>query len=189
MNPWIYAAAAAAFLAAIGGIYGLGYKAGAAEIEAQWLHANEEAQEEQRQFRAAREDASRKSAALLAAAERRARDADDRYHQARAHVESLTLAPCPQEYRQSDGIRFTPAGVGLWDAPWTDAEGKPVFGDPGGIAEGAVDATTPLPTLEDAVDNHAENAQRCSENRRQLTALIALLRRLRAQGTKEAPTE
>jgi hypothetical protein len=69
----------------------------------------------------------------------------------------------------------------LWDAPWTDDEREPVFGDSGAIAAGAVDAATPLPTLEDAVDNHAENAQRCSENRRQLVGLIDLIRKLQAQ--------
>ena len=191
---WLYAAAAAALLAALGGIYGLGYKAGADKVQTQWLQANALAEEASRKSRLAREDESRKAANLLAATDRKAREADARWRAERAKRKPLAVAACPAsagpvdssapdtgQYRPADGIRFTPAGLGLWDAAWTGEEGEPVFGDPGSIAAGAVESTTPLPTLEDAVDTHAENASRCSENRRQLVSLIELIQKLQKQ--------
>ena len=197
MRLYIYAAAAAAFIALIGGIYYVGYKAGAAKVETQWLQADAQAQENERKSRLAREDESRRSAALLADAERRARDAGELYRRERARAAPIAAAACPATARNvapqqvdektddiplsGGGIRFNAAGLGLWDAPWTDQKGEPVFGHPGDIAAGAVDAAAPFPTLEDAVDNHAQNAERCSENRRQLVSLIDLIRRLQRQ--------
>lgn len=193
MKLWLYIGAALALIAALGGIYGLGHSAGSSKIEAQWLQANAQAEEAERKSRLAREAESRRSADLLAAADLKAREADARWRSERAKRKPIATAACPssagpvaegsplEEYRPSDGIRFTPAGLGLWDAAWTGSEGEPVFGDPGAIAAGAVTAAAPLPTLEDAVDTHAENAQRCSENRRQLVSLIELIQRLQAQ--------
>ena len=194
MKLWLYAAAAAALIAALGGIYGIGYKAGSNAVEAQWLQANAQAEEAERKSRIARETESRAQAAILAATDRRARDADARWRaERRKNRAPIATAPCPapastmaqgapaEEYRPSDGIRFTAVGLGLWDAAWTGSQGEPLFGDTASIAAGAVAAITPLPTLEDAVDNHAENAARCSENTRQLNSLIELIQKLQSQ--------
>lgn len=194
MRLWLYGILALAILGAIGGIYYAGYHAGETSKEAEWEEANRQADAAERQSRLARETEARASAAAIATAERRARDADARWRAAQAESGPIATASCPKTDRPvvqptadahaadtaGSGIRFTAAGLGLWDSAWTGPEGQPFFGDPGDIASGAIAATAPFPTLEGAFDNHAENAQRCSENARQLGSLIALLRRLQA---------
>lgn len=182
MKLWIYAAAAIALIGMIGGIYYVGYEAGASKVEKEWLEANAQAEESERQSRLAREAESRRAAELLAGAERRARDADSRWRADRAKHRGPVVActaPTPGAAAAGNDVRLTPLGVGLWDAAWTGAKGEPVFGDTGDIAARAARSAAPLPTVGDAVENHGENAQRCSENSRQLVALIELVRKLR----------
>jgi len=76
-------------------------------------------------------------------------------------------------------MRFSHQFVREWDDAWTDAAGKPVFGDPGRPLEapGAASAID----AEAVLANHGENASRCSANSRQMNMLVDLIERLRAR--------
>lgn len=198
MKIWLYVALAAVVAACIGGTYVAGLSAGKSQKQVEWDQANREAEEAERRARSAREAAARKAEAALSAAERRATNAETKWRAERAKGRPIATAECPAPAQpvakgpseevspptdtpSGSGIRFTAAGLGLWDSAWTGYEGEPVFGNPGDIASGAEFSGTPLPPLEAALENHAENARRWSEDRRQLKSLIELVRRLQAQ--------
>lgn len=70
------------------------------------------------------------------------------------------------------GIRFTWDFVRLYDGAWTDQAGEPVFPPAAGFTEPAgASAASPYGPGE-VLEVHAENAQRCSADRRELGALM-----------------
>lgn len=191
----VYGIMVIAIIGVIGGIHVTGYKAGIAHEQKEQAVRNAEAAEAERVARLAREDEARKASAALASADRRARDADSRWRAARSSTAPVASAVCPADFQPHVGglrspsigavasagaVRLTPHGVGLWDSAWTDKEGKPVFGHTGELAARSARPDAALPTIEQAIDNHAENASRASENSRQLKGLIDLLKRLRS---------
>lgn len=90
--------------------------------------------------------------------------------------------PVPSNPNRGD-VLFTSEFIGLWDGAWTDAGGKPVFGNPGGAAPEVQPADTAGPTVDpkQVLDNHADNAEACSADRRRLDRLVDLLNKLEAQ--------
>lgn len=184
----MYGLLALAILGALGGIYGYGYSAGKDAKQAQWDEANRKAQDRADQERREREAAARAASEARQRAERDAADYRARWRAASAKqpvlascgpAEPAGAVPAVHERpnapdRADGGLRLTPAFVLLYDAAWTDANGKPLFGDPGGpVGEAA--AATPAELLR----VHEENAARCSATSRQLNALIDLIERLR----------
>lgn len=204
VKAWLYGILALAVMGALGGIAHGIYKAGVNAEKAQQAVRDKRAAEQERKARLAREaDASDATKELLASQDR-ARDADARWRAARAAAgrKPVAVGSCSgspgipdrpdvgasgsvlsQLGAEDPPIRFTPIGLGLWDSAWTGGQGQPIFGDPGDIASGAAKTAAPLPSLDAALDNHAENAQRCSENARQLSSLIGLVRKL--QGARK----
>lgn len=190
----VYGLLALAALAALGGLYGLGYKAGSQAKQVEWDAANQEAQAKADEERRGREALARAESAKLQSAQARARDFEARWRTARAGAGTLAVAECPASPpgastvavagSSPDGgvshaapvVRVTAEFVRLWDGSWSGPDGKPVFPDTGGTAE---KAAPPGPTIGAVLDNHAENASRCSETSRQLGALIDLIGKLR----------
>jgi hypothetical protein len=205
----LYGLIALAILGALGGIYAKGYFSGQAAKQVEWDEANRLAQEKADEERRQREVISRDAAKRLQSAEARATDADARWRAAkaksgplaacepvpdrgvpetaaaapsgapRAPSEALGGAPAASQPAPDGGmrLRFTAEFVGLWDRAWTGEDGQPVFSGAREPAEAAAAALTVGRLLE----AHAENASRCSANARQLTELIALIRKLQAR--------
>ena len=172
-----------------------GVKKGEASKQAEWSAANAKAEAEATRLRLEREAEARKTVAALHNAETEARNATERWKAARIALGRTPLAVCPTPQpaapdaatgtvaspdRPDAGIRLTFAYVLLHDRAWTGPDGQPVFGGAGEPAapSPASGAASPY-GLDQLLENHAENASRCSENSRQLSALIALIRRLR----------
>ena len=175
-----------------------GVKKGEASKQAEWSAANAKAEAEATRLRLEREAEARKAVAAQQLAERQAKDYESKWRQARIALRDvpLSVGGCPTAPPRtaaeavatlpstapagaaSGPLRLTWAFSLQWDAAWTGPDGKPVFPDPGESAERPLAAGSPV-TLEGVLENHAENASRCSENSRQLGALISLLRRLR----------
>ena len=171
------------------------YQAGADSVKIQWAEANRMAEAEATRLRLEREAEARKTVAALHNAESEARHANIRWKHTRNVLGRTPLAVCPTPQpaapdaatgtvaspdRPDAGIRLTFAYVLLHDRAWTGPDGQPVFGGAGEPAapSPASGAASPY-GLDQLLENHAENASRCSENSRQLSALIALIRRLR----------
>ncbi len=190
-NLIVYGILALAVLASVGGLYvkvhGDGERQGEAVVQGKWDAANQKAQEKASADRLARAAAAKTaSEGLLAAqgeteayrakwaAERAKRPVLASCAPAKPADKPLAVAgSAPEQPAAGDGmqLRLTYAFVRLWDAAWTGTDGKPVFGDPGGSAGEAV-------TPDTALDNHAENAARCSATSGRLNRLIDLIRKL-----------
>jgi len=197
-----------AALAALGVIYGVyswidytwetsaGIKRGEANKQAAWNDANRKARAAEESARAERDRLAGEQSARLAVAEGRARDADANWRRARSAAARASVplvvadctgpaggvsAPAPGGggLRLATSMRFSHQFVREWDDAWTDAAGKPVFGDPGRPLEapGAASAID----AEAVLANHGENASRCSANSRQMNMLVDLIERLRAR--------
>ena len=190
----------------LAGLIGTGiYKVkqwGADEVRAEWASANAMAEAEATRIRLEREAEARKAVAAQQLAERQAKDYEAKWRNARNSLRNVPLAvsDCsrtptinaagpvaiqpstpPSEAPSGAGglgLRLTYSFIGLWDSAWSGAGGEPLWPNPGESAERPLAAGSPV-TLEGVLENHATNASRCSENSRQLAALIALIRRLR----------
>lgn len=77
-------------------------------------------------------------------------------------------APAPEP-------RLTWEFVRLYDGAWTGADGQPVPGALAGSAATAVAGAASPHGVDELIDVHAENARRCSEDRRELGELIRKL--------------
>jgi len=190
---YLYAAAILAVTLALGGLYYVidkrGYDRGTAEVKRDWLAANEEAEKAEAAARIRRQAEADKAAKDLASAGNKARDFESRWRAAKAANPVLATVICPKAGTGNvagipsaansggDGIslRLSADFLRLYDTAWTDQAGKPIFADTGIPA----DPSTPAVTLDALLDAHAENASRCSQNSRQLNALIDLLTALR----------
>lgn len=189
----LYAVAALAVIGALGGLYykvsNDGYQRGKGEIQGRWDEANRQAEEAAAKVRATREAEAKKASVALQQSERKASDYEQKWRESARKASGSTLAVCapttiPQPGNAPSAPVASPDGglrltldFGLrWDAAWTDKIGEPIWPDPGDVAGRA---TTPAAAPAEVLQNHAENAFRCDQNRRQLTELIALIRRLR----------
>lgn len=166
-----------------------GIKRGEANIQAKWDAANREAQE--------KADAERrKNAAIVAAEQAKARDAEKvaadyelkwRQEREKSRGKPLTATVCPPVIPGEPSqpaipdTRFTWRFVGLWDAAWTGKDGKPLFGDPASRAPAGASPDAPSPYgAEQAIDNHAQNAARWDVCRRSLNSLMDTIERLQS---------
>ena len=198
----VYALLAVAGLAMISALAYRTYQAGADSVKIQWAEANRMAEAEATRIQLEREAEARKAVAAQQLAERKARDYETKWRNARNTLRNVPLAvsDCsrtptinaagpvaiqpstpPSEAPSGAGglgLRLTYSFIGLWDSAWSGAGGEPLWPNPGESAERPLAAGSPV-TLEGVLENHATNASRCSENSRQLAALIALIRRLR----------
>jgi hypothetical protein len=87
------------------------------------------------------------------------------------------------------GIRVTWEFVREYDAAWVGEQGKSLFGDRREFAETperAVAALSPF-TVDDVLDNHGDNAQSCSADRRTLARLIKVLDELEEKWDRDHP--
>ena len=197
---YVYAAIAVAGIAALSGIYFAGYRAGGNAIRADWAAADQAAQAEADMDREERQQDAWQASQDLSAAQQKARDYEIKWKQAQKRPGTVLAAcgkPPPVDSRPTvnegqppapaspsgppDGLRFTWAFVGLYDAAWTGQAGQPLYPDPGLPADKAIQAAPVGPS--DLLDTHAENASRCSAAYRQLNALIDLILKFRAQGS------
>ena len=198
----VYALLAVAGLAMISALAYRTYQAGADSVKIQWAEANRMAEAEATRIRLEREAEARKAVAALHKSESEARTYETKWRNARNTLRNVPLAvsDCsrtptinaagpvaiqpstpPSEAPSGAGglgLRLTYSFVVQWDSAWSGAGGEPLWPNPGESAERPLAAGSPV-TLEGVLDNHAENASRCSENSRQLSALIALIRQLR----------
>ena len=185
-------------LAILGVLSGIGYKireSGKDAVRVEWAEANRQAEAEATRLRLEREAEARKAVAALHNAEMEARNATERWKVARNALGRTPLAVCPTPQpaapdaatgtvaspdRPDAGIRLTFAYVLLHDRAWTGESGQPIFGGAGEPAAppAAPGAASPY-GLDQLLENHQTNAAACSENSRQLGALISLIRRLR----------
>jgi len=204
----IYLIAAAAVLAALGGIYyaidSRAYNRGKLEITAAWEAANREATakaEAERDQRARLADAQ---SAKLATAEGRARDVDTRWRTTRAEAARagipLVVASCPGPageipalasggggLRMATSIRFTYQLLYDADSAWTGSDGQPVFGTSAELAERTKQPGSTASPIgpEELLGNWQENASRCSADRRVLHSLTQTLIKFREQWDKD----
>jgi len=180
---------------ALAGLIGTGvYKVkqwGADEVRAEWAAANLRAAQQAEKDRLAREAEAKKVIAAQHESDRKARDYEAKWRQARNALRDVPLAvpscPLPAAPGAPAGDPGKPSGPLMltwafslqWDAAWADQAGKPVFPDTRDPASRPPAASAAV-SLDAALDNHAENASRCSQNARQLGALIGLIRKLQA---------
>jgi hypothetical protein len=195
LNLIVYAVLALAVMGMIGtGVYKV-KQWGAEEVRAEWTEANRKAEAEAAKIRQERAAEGQKSSIALQQAEKEARTYAERWKTARNALREVPLAVCSDAQptpasaatatvaSRTGGLRLTYGFLRQYDGAWTGEGGKPVFGDPAGAPEGAPAAgAASARGLDEALDTHAENARRCSENTRQLTGLIGLIERLRAGG-------
>lgn len=193
----IAAAVLAALAGAIWGIYHKGYSAGEASVRLEWEQANRAAQAKADAERQGREQEARKASAALQQAESTAADWQQKWKEARRASRNIPLAVCPSEAPQvppgpapSEAVATPGGGIGLrltWsfvmqhDAAWLGESGQPVFNFSGVPPSGSTTASAAPYGLDELLDNHAINAQRCSEDRMNYGALVRLIKKLRAQ--------
>ena len=178
-------------LVALSGIAWKIRESGKDAIRVEWAEADRKAEAEAAERRAAANRTAKRSAEELAALQQKGRDYEAKWRKARSRAPDSTLAGCPgiPPRGSAEGVGATPAApardgpvrfsgrfVGLWDGAWTGAAGEPVFPDRAPPEGAAADPVGPGELL----DNHAENAARCSTDRRALDALIGQVERLRA---------
>jgi hypothetical protein len=182
-------------LAVIGSVAGLyvkvhsdGVREGEATIQTRWDATNRKAQEVADALRHQREAAGRETYAALQKSQGKAADYENRWRSARTASRNVPLAVCPTLPQNSPaGTVATPdSGIGLrltyqflrdYDTAWTGPDGEPVFRDPPRPPEAELAAGSPV-ALDAVLENHAENANRCSANARQLNKLTTLIKRL-----------
>ena len=178
--------------AIVAGIYSKGREAGRLSVQTAWDEANRKAAAQAEKDRQFRESEANKAVAAQQSAERKARDYESKWRMARNVLRDVPLAipSCPStepenaptgpDSRPSAPLMLTWAFSLQWDAAWTGQTGEPVFPDTGDPASRPPAAGAAV-SIDQALDNHAENAARCSANSRQLGNLIGLIRRLQAQ--------
>ena len=178
----------------VGMLSGLAWKvreSGKEAVRLEWREANAVAEEAAQKLEQERALEARKVVAAQQSAERKARDYETKWRTARNALRDVPLALCPTPSPQpgnapqttvasrDGGIRLTYSFLRQYDGAWVSNDGQPLFGDPAGASEGAPAAGAPSTRGLDAlIETHAVNAQRCSENSRQLGALVALIRKL-----------
>lgn len=178
----------------LGALSSIGYIIRRSGYEAAMLEVAERdrlAAEQEKARAQAREALARLEAQRLLKAQEAAAAANQKWQEARNELrrkqKPLIIAECPS----GGGLKPAPAGaprlrlawefVSLYDAAWTDSDGKPVFGfQRGGVAAGSEAGASPY-AADDLLDVHGENAKRCSENARRLDALTAKIGKLRVQ--------
>ena len=191
---YLYALAALAVIAALGALYWKisndSYQRGKTEIEKQWLLANQQAESAATAARQKREAEAATAARDLASANNQARDFEHRWRAAKARPVIAAGQCVPQPANgsapvvadsgipASDGLvlRLDAGWLRQYDAAWTNEAGKPFYPDTGVV----VDAADAAVTIDAILPIHGENAARSSANFRQCSALIALVRKLRA---------
>ena len=194
MNLLAYGLIALAILGGVAGLYGKvhhdGVIAGRAEVQDRWDAASKKAQDRADANRMAAKLTADTAAAELSAAQHKATTFEAKWRIERAKQPDSTLAGCPQSPTANatgtagtqPSVRFSSGFLRLYDRAWTDDAGQPVFGDrPAASGEPAAtpDALTSIGPGE-VLDNHAENAARCSADRRALNALIGQIEKLQA---------
>lgn len=189
-------------LAILATLSGIAYKireSGKDAIRAEWAEADRKAQAAADAARLQREAEAQKAVIALQQADRRADDAESKWRAARRASAGVPLAVCPTPSHPAPGapaatvaspdaapsLRLTYSFVRQWDAAWIGQNGQPVWPQPdtGSAPDGTVrpDPATASPYgLGEALDTHGENAARCSTDRRNYAALVALIKRLRA---------
>jgi len=190
----VYGLLALAVLASAAGLYAKvhhdGYAEGEGVVQGRWDAANRTAQAQADALRQQRAAEGQKSSAALQQAEAEADAANDRWIQARKEARNarIPLAVCPGQPQPSATavagttpqllvLRLSYEFLREYDTAWTGQDGQPVFSDPPRPPETELAAASPV-TLPDALETHAENARRCSEHRRQLDKLTALIKSL-----------
>lgn len=163
-----------------------GVKKGEASRQALWDSANRKAEAEEVARIAAAELIAKTHAAELAVAQQKAVDYETKWRTARAKLSNQTLAGCTETAITGPDklatVRFSAGFLRLYDTAWTGDKGEPVFSDQPTVAgqpAASVDTLTPIGPGE-VLDNHAENATRCSADRRALNSLIDQIEKLRA---------
>lgn len=187
----VWAAIALAILGAIGGIMHSLKMAGVNEERAAQAERDRKQQEMDNARRDERKGIIQKAAADVVKANAEADDYRARWRKEKNR--GASLATCDQSPSPAPaagggvagarlGVRFTPDFVRLWDGAWTGPTGQPIFGDRGELALGPAAAdSVESPGVDAVLDNHEENASRCSKNSRQLKTLVDTIKKLRAQ--------
>ena len=194
----LYLGLALAILIAFGAIGRAIFNAGVEHEQAAQAERDRAAQARARENDLILREQAREASLRLLAANQEARNYETKWKHARRSLRDSALAVCPAAdalqppYTASTpevasptppgGLRLTYGFLRLYDGAWTGEQGQPVFGDPGGPPEGAPPAGAPSARgLGDALEAHAENARRCSENSRQLKRLAETVKALRAK--------
>ena len=194
----LYLVLGIAFIGVLAGLYfkvhGDGVSQGKAEITAKWEAANRKAEEAAAVRRAAAKLTADTAAAELAASQQKGRDYEAKWRIERAKVRDSTLAACsgspvgdattgqatlPLPASNGAPVRFSWQFVRLWDRAWTGQSSESVFPDriaPSGADAGSLSPVGPGEVL----DNHAENASRCSTDRRAFNSLIIQIEQLKS---------
>lgn len=181
-----YAIAAIVILGMIGAGTRAIYVAGVDSEKAAQAERDRKAQAQARENDLILREDGRDAAMRLHAANMEARKHETNWNQARNALRDTALFVCPSPpepgaVASAPRLRLTYGFLRLWDGAWTGDAGQPVFGDPGGPPESAPAAGAPSTRgLDEALDNHGENARRASENYRQLKRLTETLKKLRA---------
>ena len=193
----IYAIVGIAALATVSGIvagiYAKGRESGRLAVQTAWDAANRKAAEEAEKARAQREAEAKKAVAAQQESDRKARDYETKWRQARAALRDVPLAipdcvtaprsdsPAPVAAGPSGGgLRLTYGFLRLYDGAWTGKDGQPIFISPGEPANWPERADSAQPVgLEGLLENFQINASRCSEDRRNYGALVDLIKKLR----------
>lgn len=155
-----------------------GIDLGRHQMQVEWQAADRRAQAaEQARATSARATVAAAQQALLQAGQTAA-DYRQKWLQQRKEAQhaNIALTNCPTA--GPGAAVLTGQFVREYDSAWTDSSGQPVFADPARPAGAALDAAGTV-TAADVLDNHQANAERCSEDRRRLSALIETLGRLR----------
>lgn len=149
-----------------------GVKKGEASKQAEWQAANDA---EQARTTKRDKDAGDLVAATqktAAAAQAKADLYRSKWNQAR---EEANREKVPLEVCTHDGVVLSWQFVREYDTAWTNERGEPVFADPARPASASLETGSPV-TPEQLLNNHGENASRCSADRKQLNELTATIR-------------
>ena len=194
-SPWAWVAVAFAGLGAYAGlqhIEAVEARAEVAKIKLQWAEANTAAQAEADKQRKIHAATAQEADVALQQSQIAAEDFKSKWDQARREARNArtALVSCPNTPGSSTTNATEGADAGVprlsyeflreYDTAWTGPDGKPVFSDPPRPAEALLGAASPV-TSADALETHRANAERCSDNRRQLDVLTTLIRKLQAQ--------
>src|SRR3990167_747430 len=189
-----------------------GVRKGEAFRQAEWDAANRQAETDEKERQAAITAALLDEQKLADAADRRADDSHTLWKEAQrdARRKGTALAVCagtpepqpsggdsggglrapPSVAPAGDpGIRLTWGGLRLYDAAWTGSDGKPVYPTPAGSDGTAGPGAASPYRLDDLVDVHGINAERCSADRRDYRALINRIRAAEAAWGRDAAAQ
>ena len=174
------------------GIYAKGREAGMLTVQTAWDAANRKAAAEAEKLRLARESEAKKVVAAQQETERKARDYEAKWRQARNALRDVPLAipscplptapgaPAGDPGKPSGQLQLTYGFLRFYDGAWTGAKGESVLVDTGEPASWPEPAGAAQPVgLEGLLENFQINASRCSEDRRNYGALVDLIKKLR----------